>query len=140
MPAIIASLQLLLFLLVFRFDTPIFYKNKNDVKNYEKMISLLYIKDSEENKDIKSNEEENKSDIEEQKENIRSKVQESITFPPLKNPISETQKSIVDHNSNSSDEDRNSKNESNLQENEALEDKKENEVIVKKKSWPSHYK
>lgn len=38
-PAIFGLLTIFMFLVFFRYDTPIFYKKKNDMENYEKIMS-----------------------------------------------------------------------------------------------------
>lgn len=47
-PGIVSVIQLVLMLLVFRFDTPKFYKQKGDAKNYEASVRRIYTMTDEE--------------------------------------------------------------------------------------------
>lgn len=42
-PAFIGIIIIFLFLFVFKYDTPLFYKRKGDLKNYDKIMSLIYV-------------------------------------------------------------------------------------------------
>lgn len=41
-PALVSITQFLSFVVIFKYDTPKFYRNQNDQANYTKIMSLIY--------------------------------------------------------------------------------------------------
>jgi hypothetical protein len=154
-PALIAITMIILFLFVFRYDTPVFYKRKGDMKNYNKIMSLIYREHkSEGNINIKAVVPVNDEDDDDQPSNRHLNDGEEIRPSAIidvneNKEISTPEKLVSRHaefieteqNINEVKEEAEKEFEKEFEEVEEVEEvEKVEKVVTKSNSWPAHYK
>lgn len=106
-PIIPALLQVVLFLTVFRYDTPLFYKRKGDFENYKAVMNLLFINPKIE--DTKEDKEDGAVEKQPEKEVVEMKEYESRDrLPPIHQNIRDDPQEALSSKSTDSKKDKNS--------------------------------
>ena len=132
LPAIICFIQLVLFIFVFRYDTPKFYKIKKDQINYLKMMRCIYVyEDEEPNEEVQETERRFSQPDEEnsQKEND-SENQVNAEMGPINN---ENENEVMENGTMQ---------ELQISKSKPDEDRKDNDEVEAKtmSKTPAHYK
>jgi ABC-type Na+ efflux pump permease subunit len=149
-PALIGMAMIVLFVFVFKYDTPLFYKKKGDVENYNQVISLIYIThENDENNEVKDSKAD--EDIPDE-EDLDREASEVLEVRPSNErlsindeEISSNAIAINNENKEISTSDQPDVIEDNqsvkvAENEEADKDGEAADVPVKMKPWPAHYK
>mmetsp|Transcript_1910 Transcript_1910/g.1709 ORF Transcript_1910/g.1709 Transcript_1910/m.1709 type:complete len:333 (+) Transcript_1910:308-1306(+) len=158
-PGIIGLLQFVLLTLVFKYDTPLFYKKKGDLVNYNKVMSLAYHnykeakvlptpenkseieeeKDQEPNIYEESQEEDLEGGDEESKSNKDSTQKSRDEVEEAKEEIGESKEEVDNKRSLEKQKDDPNNSNLNLKNSKTSSDRNQNPEI-KSNKWPTHYK
>jgi hypothetical protein len=144
-PALIGMAMIVLFVFVFKYDTPLFYKKKGDVENYNQVISLIYIThENDENNEVKDSKAD--EDIPDE-EDLDREAGEVLEVRPNNErlsindeEISSNAIAINNENKEISTSDQPDVIEDNQSVMVAIHEEADKDVPIKMKSWPAHYK